>query len=81
MPEGLSNLPRVLRQWRKEQGIKQAVAASAVGVSSATWGHWEVGIRFPSAENLLALSQYTKIPIQYFFRSDAEQYPLNWSKS
>lgn len=67
MDERLKALSHQLRKWRLENGIKQEVAANELGVSAATWGHWEVGIRFPSPENLLALSQYTRIPIQEFF--------------
>jgi len=67
MDEVSRNFAAVLHRWRKEGGLKESVAAEELGVSSATWGHWETGARFPSAKHLCALSVYTGIPVQHFF--------------
>ena len=76
--EGFSgNFAVLLRQWRKERGVKESVAAKELGVSTATWGHWETGARFPSAKNLLALSRYTKIPIEHFFCTNRHRCPFH----
>jgi transcriptional regulator with XRE-family HTH domain len=76
MDERLRSLSNMLRQWRKEHGIKEAVAAKELGVSVATWGHWEEGTRFPTSENLVALSEYTEIPIQHFFCPNRNRCPF-----
>ena len=36
--------------FRVRHEMTQAEAAEKVGVSAATWGHWETGIRKPSSE-------------------------------
>lgn len=36
-------------------------AADAVGVSLATWSHWERGRRQPCLDNLFALAQFFEI--------------------
>ena len=76
MKKVLRHFSDVLRQWRKEHGLKQSAAAKELGVSASTWGHWEARARFPSLENLVALSRYTKIPIQHFFLSYKDLCPI-----
>jgi len=55
-------LARTLRNWRKRNGLKIKAAADELGVSPATWGHWETGARFPAAKHLSLLSLYLGIP-------------------
>jgi len=75
--DGVSeNFATLLRQWREERGIKESVAAQELGVSTATWGHWETGARFPTAKNLLALSLYTETPIQHLFCPNRHRCPF-----
>ena len=76
MEEALKNLSDLLREWRKENGVKETAAAEELGVGTATWGHWEEGVRFPSLKNLVALSRYTNIPIQHFFCPDRHRCPF-----
>lgn len=73
----MEDFPRLLRQWRKERGLKLDAAAQKLGVSKSTWGHWEDGKRFPQAGNLIALSQYTKIPLQHFFCPNRHRCPFH----
>lgn len=61
------HIAHVIRDWRRSRGLKISVAARELGVSTATWGHWEEARRTPTVSNLQLLSLYTKIPIQYFF--------------
>jgi transcriptional regulator with XRE-family HTH domain len=77
MDKRLRNLAVLLRQWRAEHGVKEAGAAKELGVSTATWGHWEEGTRFPTANNLVALSEYTRIPIQHFFCPNRSRCPFS----
>jgi len=57
------NLARNLYTWREKNGVKMEVAARELGVSTATWGHWETGKRFPALQHLSCLSQYMQVPI------------------
>lgn len=57
------NLAKNLHTWRERKGMKIEVAARQLGVSTATWGHWETGRRFPALHHLSCLSLYMKIPI------------------
>lgn len=63
MKETIDSLSRTLRMWREQKGMKMEVAARELGVSTATWGHWEAGRRFPSLIHLSCLSQYLKVPV------------------
>lgn len=67
------NFAALLRQWRIASGKKLACAASEIGVSNATWSHWENGTRFPSGQNLLCLAIYTAIPIKCLVCEDVVQ--------
>lgn len=63
METAKKNLAKKLHAWREQNGVKMEVAAKELGVSTATWGHWETGRRFPVLQHLSCLSQYLKIPI------------------
>ncbi len=83
-PSGCSNVEIVtkefaalLRKWREMNEIKISVAASELGVSTATWGHWEEARRFPNLDNLLLLSKYTEIPVQHFLCPNRSRCPFN----
>ncbi len=67
----------ILREWRAERGTKMSVAASELGVSTATWGHWEEDRRFPNLDNLLLLSKYTGIPVQHFLCPNRSRCPFH----
>jgi transcriptional regulator with XRE-family HTH domain len=74
--DSLQRFAEVLREWRVTQRRKIADAAAEIGVSVATWGHWERGMRFPSAQNLVKLSSKTGIEIQHFFCPNAARCPF-----
>ena len=63
MEAAKKNLARKLNTWREQNGVKMEVAAKELGVSTATWGHWETGRRFPALHHLSCLSLYLKVPI------------------
>lgn len=52
-------LCKALRQWRRERKLKISTAASELGVSVSTWGHWETGAHFPTPARLADLETYT----------------------
>jgi transcriptional regulator with XRE-family HTH domain len=52
-----------LRQWRIMHGRKMEATAEELGVSTATWGHWETGHSFPTSKMLFLLAEYTSWPL------------------
>ncbi len=56
-----------LKGWRLRGNFKIAEAAGQLGVSTATWGHWETGRHLPSTDLLLALERLTGIPLHVLF--------------
>jgi|GEM_PF-2855409 len=69
-------LPRVLREWRLRKGLKISAVAGDLRVSTAAWGHWETGARFPQGKDLIRLSAYTGIPLPQLICPHAEACPL-----
>lgn len=63
MEQASKNLARTLLTWREQNAMKMEVAARELGVSTATWGHWEAGRRFPGLNHLSCLSQYLDVPV------------------
>ncbi|MBJ6725167.1 helix-turn-helix domain-containing protein [Geomesophilobacter sediminis] len=55
-------LGKNLAAWREQKGLKMEAAARELGVSTATWGHWETGRRFPAMKQLSCLAQYLGVP-------------------
>jgi len=72
----LRRLGSTLRKWRLGQKLKIATIARRLGISEATWGHWESGRRFPSAENLILIADLTGILVAHLFCPHAERCPL-----
>ena len=66
-----------LKWWRTKQTLTLENVASNLGVSTATWGHWETGHSFPSGEMLLDLSRLTGLPLQVLFCPHLETCPFN----
>ena len=56
-----------LKHWRKRGELSIAAAADELGVSTATWGHWETGEHLPSGDLLLAIETLTGIPLHVLF--------------
>lgn len=50
------------------RNLPMKVVASDIGVDESTYCLWESGKRFPNAENLDAIADYTNRPICQFFR-------------
>lgn len=55
------------RSWRSQNGKPLKTVAQELGVGITTVSQWELGQRFPTAENLEAIAQYTGIPPCRFF--------------
>lgn len=68
-----------LKWWRERENLKIEAAALRLGVSTATWGHWETGRTFPSGEMLLTLCSLTELPIHLLFCPHMESCPFHGS--
>jgi transcriptional regulator with XRE-family HTH domain len=66
-----------LKWWRTQQGLTIENVAADLGVSTATWGHWETGHTFPSGDMLLNISLMTKLPLQLLFCPHMEACPFH----
>lgn len=64
-----------LRHWRLSQDLNIAIAAGHLGVSTATWGHWETGEHLPSGDLLLAIEDLTGMPLHVLFCPHLETCP------
>lgn len=67
-----TDLSAVLAAWRARNDLKLETAAAELGVSTATWSHWEQGRRFPNARNLGLLAAYTGLGIRQLLCRYAE---------
>jgi transcriptional regulator with XRE-family HTH domain len=56
-----------LKDWRLRKEQKISAAAARLGVSTATWGHWETGEHLPSGDLLLGIEQLTEMPLRMLF--------------
>jgi DNA-binding transcriptional regulator YiaG len=56
-----------LKHWRSDRQLSIVSAAKALGVSTATWGHWETGEHLPNGDLLLAIEDFTRIPLHVLF--------------
>jgi transcriptional regulator with XRE-family HTH domain len=64
-----------LKHWRLQENRKIAEAATLLGVSTSTWGHWETGERLPSGDLLLAIEKLTGLPLYVLFCPHLETCP------
>lgn len=54
-----------LKELRADKGVGQVELADAIGVSKGIISLWENGLREPKLNNLIALSKYFQVPIDY----------------
>ena len=63
-----------LREHRIRLGLSPTQVAAAIGVCDASLRSWESGKKSPSADNLIKLAQYYKVPVDelldLFFPTD-----------
>ena len=52
-----------LRKIRKAKGFKQYEAADALGVGHSAYSHYENGIREPSLDTLVKMSEFFNVSI------------------
>ena len=57
--------PEILKELRVEKGVGQVELANSIGVSKGIISLWENGLREPKLSNLIALSKYFEVSIDY----------------
>lgn len=62
-----------LLKWRQDEGLTLKAVASDLDLSIAIICEWEHAHRFPSIDNLLAVSRYTGIPVWEFLKDPEEK--------
>ena len=54
-----------LKEVRADKGVGQVELANAIGVSKGIISLWENGLREPKLSNLIALSKYFEVSIDF----------------
>ena len=54
-----------LKELRADKGVGQIELAKAINVSNGIISLWENGLREPTLSNLIALSKYFQVPLDY----------------
>ena len=65
-----------LYQLRRERGISQEELANTVGVSRQAVQKWESGASQPNMDNLVAISEYFGVTLDYLLKGDE----ANWAE-
>lgn len=60
-----NDFKEILKELRIEKRIGQVALAKAINVSKGIISLWENGLREPSMSNLIALSLFFKVSIDY----------------
>ncbi len=60
-----NNFGERLKEIRQEKGVGQIELSNAIGVSKGIISLWENGLREPKLSNLIALSKYFQVSIDY----------------
>ncbi|MFR5809521.1 MAG: helix-turn-helix domain-containing protein, partial [Flavonifractor plautii] len=59
-----------LYQLRRERGISQEELANIIGVSRQAVQKWESGASQPNMDNLVAISAYFGVTLDYLLKGD-----------
>ena len=54
-----------LKELRADKGVGQIELAKAIGVSNGIISLWENGLREPKLSNLIALSKYFQVSLEF----------------
>lgn len=62
-----------LRELRKDRGYSQQDIARELNISRQAISKWENGKSYPDLDNLILLSTFYNVPLDYFFCSEIRQ--------
>lgn len=57
---------------RRKNGLSQEQLAEIIGVSRQAISKWEGGLSVPESENLVAISEYFDVTLDYLLKEDAD---------
>ncbi len=60
-----SQFAQIMIALRSEKGLSQQALADEIGISKGCISFWENGLREPKLSNLIALSKYFGVSIDY----------------
>jgi len=69
-----------LKSIRIDRGYTQRTLGELVGVSEMTIGNWERGVKQPSLNFLLALSDALHVSVDFLIGSDRKFFPFTSGK-
>ena len=61
----MEKFAKILKELRAERGVGQVELANSIGVSKGIISLWENGLREPKLSNLIALSKYFGVTIDF----------------
>ena len=61
----MEKFAKILKELRTERGVGQVELANSIGVSKGIISLWENGLREPKLSNLIALSKYFGVTIDF----------------
>ncbi|WP_195543648.1 helix-turn-helix domain-containing protein [Massiliimalia timonensis] len=66
----------ILAELRKDKGLTQKEVAEIIGVSPATISNYEIGIIYPSVENLIKLAELFDVNCDFLL--ERTRYRFSW---
>jgi transcriptional regulator with XRE-family HTH domain len=61
----MNNLSKNLKMLRKQNKLTQQDVAEYLNITRMAYNHWELGTREPDVDNLIKLSKYFKVSLDY----------------
>lgn len=61
---------RKIAQLREQKKISQKTLGDIIGVTDRAVSKWEIGLSTPSAANLIRLSSFFSVPVEYFLKNE-----------
>ena len=60
----------ILKELREEKGLSQVELAKCIGVGKSIISYWELGQSYPTLPNLIALSDFFGVTLDYLAGRD-----------
>lgn len=66
--------PSILKQLRKEKNLSQTELAKELNMSQRMYNTYETGIREPSIDTLIMISNYYNVSLDYLVGNETKKY-------
>ena len=71
------NLGEKIQLLRRESGMSQEKLAERLNVSRQAISKWEQGVVVPDTENIIQLSKFFQVPLEYLLINECEKFDRN----